>query len=38
VYCPRNRVHLVRGHTSRLKTVKLYGLAAQDVLTSLGKP
>ena len=35
--CPRNRVDLVRGHTSRHKTVKLYGLAAEDVLKSLGK-
>ncbi len=37
LHCPRNRVDLVRGHTSRHKTIKLYGLAAQDVLTSLGK-
>src|ERR1039458_5390758 len=29
--CPRNRVELVRGHTSRHKTVKLYGLAPADV-------
>ncbi len=35
--CPRNRVDLVRGHTSRHKTVKLHGLAAEDVLTRLGK-
>jgi uncharacterized protein len=35
--CPRNRVDLVRGHTSRHKTVKLYGLAAEDVLSRLGK-
>jgi uncharacterized protein len=34
--CPRNRVDLIRGHTSRHKTVKLYGLTAQDVLTKLG--
>jgi uncharacterized protein len=36
LHCPRNRVDLVRGHTSRHKTVKLYGLAAQDVLKRLG--
>jgi len=34
--CPRNRVDLVRGHTSRHKTVMLYGFAAQDVLARLG--
>ncbi len=33
--CPRNRIELVRGHTSRHKTVKLYGLAAEDVLKRL---
>jgi uncharacterized protein (TIGR00251 family) len=35
--CPRNRVELVRGHTSRHKTIRLHGLAAEDVLKSLGK-
>jgi uncharacterized protein (TIGR00251 family) len=34
--CPRNRVELVRGHASRHKTVKLYGLAAEDVVKRLG--
>ncbi len=34
--CPRNRVELVRGHTSRHKTVKLYGLSAQAVHAKLG--
>ncbi|HWX19634.1 MAG TPA: DUF167 domain-containing protein [Candidatus Binatia bacterium] len=33
--CPRNRVELLRGHTSRHKTVKLHGLSAEDVLTRL---
>ena len=33
--CPRNRVELVRGHTSRHKTVKLYGLSAENVLDKL---
>jgi hypothetical protein len=27
--CPRNRVELARGHTSRHKTVKIYGISAQ---------
>ena len=35
--CPRNRVELIRGHTSRHKTLKLYGLAAEDVLRRLDK-
>jgi hypothetical protein len=35
--CPRNRVELLRGHTSRHKTLKLYGLAAEAVLRRLGK-
>ena len=34
--CPRNRVELVRGHTSRHKTIKLYGFTAEDVLKKLG--
>jgi uncharacterized protein (TIGR00251 family) len=38
LHCPRNRVDIVRGHTSRHKTVKLYGLAAEDVLRNLGTP
>ncbi len=37
LHCPRNRVDIVRGHTSRHKTLKLYGLAAEDVLSRLGK-
>jgi uncharacterized protein len=36
LHCPRNRVDIVRGHTSRHKTIKLYGLAAEDVLKRLG--
>ena len=35
--CPRNRVELLRGHTSRHKTIKLHGLVAEDVLKSLSK-
>jgi uncharacterized protein len=34
--CPRNRVELVRGHTSRHKTVKLYGLSPEEVVKKLG--
>ena len=33
--CPRNRVELVRGHTSRHKIVKLYGLTPEDVVKRL---
>ena len=36
--CPRNRVELVRGHTSRHKTIKLYGLAPEDVAKKLATP
>jgi uncharacterized protein (TIGR00251 family) len=36
--CPRNRVELVRGHTSRHKTIKLYGLALEDVAKKLATP
>lgn len=35
--CPRNRVELVRGHTSRHKTIKLYGLTPEDVVAKLGQ-
>lgn len=34
--CPRGRVELIRGATSRHKVVKVYGLKASDVLTKLG--
>jgi uncharacterized protein (TIGR00251 family) len=33
--CPRNRVELLRGHTSRHKTVKLHGLSAEEVMARL---
>ena len=36
LHCPRNRVDIVRGHASRHKVIKLYGLAAPDVLARLG--
>jgi uncharacterized protein (TIGR00251 family) len=35
--CPRNRVDIVRGHTSRHKVIKVHGLAAPDVLAKLGQ-
>jgi uncharacterized protein (TIGR00251 family) len=33
--CPRNKLELVRGHTSRHKTVKIYGLNVREVLDAL---
>ena len=32
---PRNRVELIRGHTSRHKVLKLYGLSAEALLVAL---
>ncbi len=34
--CPRNQVELVRGHTSRHKTVKIYGAKPENVTAALG--
>ena len=34
--CPRNRVALVRGHTSRHKTILIHDIAAEVVLSRLG--
>ena len=33
--CPRNRVELARGHSSRHKVVKLYGMTPEMVLGRL---
>jgi len=33
--CPRSRIELVRGHTSRHKLIKVYGIPAQTVLARL---
>ena len=33
--CPRNRVELVRGHASRHKVVKVYGITAEAVVAKL---
>jgi uncharacterized protein (TIGR00251 family) len=30
--CPRGKVELIRGHTSRHKTVKLHGFKPEDIL------
>jgi uncharacterized protein (TIGR00251 family) len=38
LHCPRNRVDIVRGHTSRHKTVRILGLAPADVVQKLGEP
>ena len=35
--CPRNRVELVRGHVSRHKVVKLYGITPEAVVARLAK-
>ncbi len=35
--CPRGRVELVRGHTSRHKVVKLHGMSAEAVRAGLGQ-
>ena len=35
--CPRSRVEILRGHTSRHKLIKLHGLAAAAVLAKLKK-
>ena len=36
--CPRNRVELLRGHTSGHKTVLLHGFSPDVVLAKLGNP
>ena len=33
--CPKNKVELVRGHTSRHKVIKVYGLSAAEVAAKL---
>jgi uncharacterized protein len=35
--CPRGRVELARGHTSRHKVIKLHGFSAEEVLRRLGQ-
>jgi uncharacterized protein len=36
LHCPRNRVDIVRGHTSRHKVIKLYGFTPEVVVQKLG--
>ncbi|MGA2852858.1 MAG: DUF167 domain-containing protein [Verrucomicrobiota bacterium] len=33
--CPRGRVELIRGHTSRHKTVKLHGFTPEEVIQAI---
>jgi len=33
--CPRGKVNLIRGHTSRHKLVKIHGVSVEDVLRKL---
>jgi hypothetical protein len=35
--CPRGHIVLTRGQTSRHKTIKLYGMTAEQVLAGLGR-
>jgi uncharacterized protein (TIGR00251 family) len=35
--CPRGKVELVRGHTSRHKVLKIFGISEQDVTTKLSQ-
>ena len=37
LHCPRNRVDIVRGHTSRHKTIKLYGITPEMLVEKLGR-
>ena len=34
--CPRGKVELIRGHTSRHKIIKLHGLTPEVVMAKLG--
>jgi hypothetical protein len=36
LHCPRNRVDIIRGHTSRHKTIKLYGITPEMLVEKLG--
>ena len=35
LHCPRGRVELIRGHTSRHKLVKLHGISADEAIAKL---
>ncbi len=34
--CPRNHIQLIRGHTARQKTLKIYGLSPEQIVARLG--
>jgi len=34
--CPRHRIELLRGHTSRHKVLKVHGVSAETALAKLG--
>lgn len=36
LHCARNRVELIRGQTSRQKTIRLHGFTGEEVLQKLG--
>jgi uncharacterized protein (TIGR00251 family) len=36
--CPRNRIELIRGNTSRHKVLKLHGISAETALAKLVGP
>ncbi len=35
--CPRSRVELIRGHTSRHKVLQLHGISAESAQAALGR-
>jgi uncharacterized protein (TIGR00251 family) len=35
--CPRSHIVLLRGQTSRHKTLKIHGLSAEEIVSRLGK-
>jgi uncharacterized protein (TIGR00251 family) len=35
--CPRSKIELVRGHTSRHKVLRIFGLSEQEVTTKLSQ-
>ncbi len=35
--CPRGRVELIRGHTSRHKTIKLHGFTPEEVVQMISR-
>ena len=37
LHCPRNRVDIVRGHTSRHKVIQIQGVTPEALLAKLGQ-